>query len=64
MQSTPNASPRIVKRRRDHLNVTDHWHKIRVAVPPWNDMDVEMIWNACASRRTEIHANIDTVRFV
>jgi len=42
-------------------NITDNTDEIRVPVPPGNHMDMEMIFNACPRRLSEVHPNIEAV---
>src|SRR6476469_8875042 len=44
-----------------HLHVAEHGHEARVAVPAWDDMQVEMVDDPGAGCSTEVPAEVETV---
>src|SRR5437870_121823 len=47
---------------RDDARLADHRHKIRVPVPAWDHVPVQMVLDAGARRAAEIHPQIETSR--
>jgi len=47
----------------DNIGITAYIYKIGVPIPPWDDMDMKMVGQACTGASAEIHADIEAMRF-
>ena len=46
----------------DHADLADDSHEIRIAAPPGNDVDVEMIVDSGSRRLAQVHADVEPLR--
>ncbi len=46
----------------DNPSVGQHWHEVCVPIPAWNDVQVDVPFDACAGGSSEVAAGICPVR--
>ena len=48
---------------RNHPHVFDHCHEIRVPFPAGDDVEMQVVFHACAGYVTQVEPYIEAVRF-
>src|SRR5438132_3199377 len=60
-ETTPHAFPRALQRFRQDAYLADDGHEVRVAVPPWHHVDMEVVLDARARGPALIDADVVAV---
>src|SRR5262245_13942540 len=61
---TLQPGPRGRERLGEHARARDHRHEVRVALPTWHEVQVEVPREACARDATHVEPVVDAVRLV
>lgn len=57
----PEQSKKLIQTLADNIGIAADLHKIRVAVPSWDNMNMQMTWHACSAAPSKIHPDVKTV---